>query len=537
MSTPPAGEGGNRHRFIKLQTKLGITLTLLCLFASALLSAVSFQVSKQAVKEGVQRRLRHVVGIAAMQIDADAHSRINSQEDEAGPEYAAIRRQVQRIKAAIPDIGYVETVRKRPDGTVLFVVDADTTEQMVHVGEVYESASALFRATADTLNSVLVESDFYDDEWGRWLSGYAPLYTSEGRRDGFLQVDLSADQVSAYSRRFLWLALAAFAVMGVVSPGVGFWMGGRMARSIVHLTDGARRIAAGDLDSKVTPASPHEVEELAHAFNTMTDELKAYIRDLADSTAARERIESELRIATEIQASMLPRVFPPFPDHKEFEIYASMEPAKEVAGDFYDFFLVGDRKLCFTIADVTGKGVPAALFMVRSRTLLKTEALRGTPPHEVLCRVNDLLSAENDACYFVTVFCVMLDLQTGEIEYANGGHNPPLICRDSEAFEFLDVPKGFVVGPMPEMAYESKRLQLRPGDRILLYTDGVTEAMDPQSKQFTEARLKESLAALRACGVEELVHGVRNSVLQFARGAEQSDDITMLALQYNGGQS
>jgi serine phosphatase RsbU (regulator of sigma subunit)/HAMP domain-containing protein len=537
MTDTPGGTGGKRRRFVRLQTKFGITLTILGLFASALLASVTFQVSKEAVKAGVRRRLGNIVGLAVMQIDADAHSRIQVRADEAGPEYAAIRRQLQRIKAASADIGYVETVRVRPDGTVLWIVDADTTELMVHVGEVNETASPVFTASADTIRGVFVEPDYYEDQWGRWLSGYAPLYSSDGRRDAFLQVDLSAEQVSVYARRFRWLALGAFFVMGLVSPVVGFWLGGRMARSIVHLTDGAKRIAAGDLDSKVSVASRDEVEELANAFNVMTDELKVYMRNLAETTAAQERLDSELRIARDIQGSMLPRVFPPFPEHQGFDIFASMEPAKEVAGDFYDFFIVGDSQLCFIIADVTGKGVPASLFMVRSKTLLKTEALRGLGPHEVLGRVNDLLAAENDACYFVTVFCVVLDLRTGEIEYANGGHNPPFICRDGGEFEFLDVPKGFVVGPMPEMAYQSKKLVLQANDCLFLYTDGVTEAMNPQSQQFTEARLKETLSGLRERGLEDLVHGVRTRVLEFAEGAEQSDDITMLALRFHGRES
>lgn len=527
----------SRRRYIRLQTKFGITLTLLGLFASALLSAASFQVSKQAVKEGVRRRLGNIVGLAVMQIDGDAHRRIQTRQDEAGPDYAAIRRQLQRIKAASADIGYVETVRVQPDGKVIWIVDADTTALMVHVGEVYETASPVFTASADTIRAAFVEPDYYEDEWGRWLSGYVPLYTSDGSRDGFLQVDLSADQVAAYARRFLWLALGTFVLMGLVSPVVGFWLGGRMARSIVKLTDGAKRIASGDLDSKVEVASRDEVEDLADAFNTMTHDLKIYMRNLAETTALQERLDSELRIARDIQASMLPRVFPPFPDHTTFDIFATMEPAKEVGGDFYDFFLLGDGKLCVNIADVTGKGMPAALFMVRSKTLLQTESLRGLPPHEVLGRVNDLLSAENDSCYFVTVFCAVIDLNSGEMEFSNGGHNPPLLCRADGDYEFLEVPKGFVVGPMPDMVYQSRKVTLAPEDRIFLYTDGVTEAMNPQSMQYTEARLKQSLSTLRSCGVEELIHGVRNSVQSFAEGAEQSDDITMLALRYRGNQT
>jgi sigma-B regulation protein RsbU (phosphoserine phosphatase) len=213
-----------------------------------------------------------------------------------------------------------------------------------------------------------------------------------------------------------------------------------------------------------------------------------------------------------------------------------MDPARQVGGDFYDFFIIDDKKLCFLIGDVSGKGVPAALFMVISKTLLKTEGLRGHSPDEMLYRVNNILCPENDATMFVTLFCVILDLETGQIEYANGGHNPPLICSDSGDFEFMDIPKSFVVGPMPDTEYKSVRLALNPGDIMFLYTDGVTEAMNPEHQQFSEERLRECLSSLSARTPEDIIHSVQAEIETFAQGAAQSDDITMLALKFNGQQ-
>ncbi len=265
-------------------------------------------------------------------------------------------------------------------------------------------------------------------------------------------------------------------------------------------------------------------------FSYITDNLVRERRLKED----KKKIENELNVATEIQASMLPRIFPPFPDRKDFNIYASMEPAKEVGGDLYDFFLIDEGKLCFLIGDVSGKGVPASLFMAITKTLLKTEALRGHTPDEILYRVNNILYPENDASMFVTIFCVILDLKTGEMQFANGGHNPPLLCSNGGGIDFMQLPKSFVVGPMPDTEYKSQQMTLEPDDVIFLYTDGVTEAMNPKKELFAEERLKQCLSRLKGKKVKDIIDGVRTEIKDFAQGASQSDDITMLALRFNG---
>jgi len=262
--------------------------------------------------------------------------------------------------------------------------------------------------------------------------------------------------------------------------------------------------------------------------------IKRYSENLKAETAARERIESELRIAHDIQNSMLPRIFPPFPERKEFDIFATMDPAKEVGGDFYDFFFIDNKKLCVIIGDVSGKGVPAALFMAISKTMLKTEALRGLPPREILTIVNDALCLDNQMCMFVTVFCLILDTETGEAQYSNGGHNPPLLCGQNGCFEFINVPKGFVVGAMEHLQCEGKNLLLKPSDTIFLYTDGVTEAMNPKKELFSENRLKESLEVVKEKDLKDIVSNMRQEIRKHAQEEPQSDDITMLLLRYNG---
>jgi sigma-B regulation protein RsbU (phosphoserine phosphatase) len=271
----------------------------------------------------------------------------------------------------------------------------------------------------------------------------------------------------------------------------------------------------------------------AMAIDLIQLSIKRFIENLKAETAARERIESELRIAQEIQASMLPSVFP---QRKEFELFAMMDPAKEVGGDFYDFFFVDDKRLCFVIGDVSGKGVPAALFMAISKTLIKTEAKQGLSTDEVLSVVNSILSQDNQTCLFVTVFCAILDIETGEIEFANGGHNPPLVCDSTGCYNYMTMACGFVIGVMDKMKCDNQRMRLNPGDTIFLYTDGVTEAMDPDKQQFGEERLKQVLSSHKGKGIKGLVDAIRQEVLSFVNGASQSDDITMLALRYTGAQ-
>ena len=248
------------------------------------------------------------------------------------------------------------------------------------------------------------------------------------------------------------------------------------------------------------------------------------------------KIESELKIATEIQSCMLPRIFPAFPEMKEFDIYAMMEPAKEVGGDFYDFFLADKNKLCFLIGDVTDKGIAAALFMVICKTLIKTQAIQNenTMPSEILYRVNNMLYPDNDACMFATVFCAILDIETGELVYANAGHNPPLLLRKNSETEFVKVHRDLPIGIMENSTYIPFKLTLQPQDSILLYTDGVPEAMNVDGAQFSEKRLEKILMNEKTKGVKELIIDIKNKVVKFAGEAPQSDDITMVALKYRG---
>ena len=321
------------------------------------------------------------------------------------------------------------------------------------------------------------------------------------------------------------------AVLAVVL--FSFLVAGRITRPLRQLTEGVGKVSAGELDTQIHVSTRDEVGGLADAFNHMTGSLRQYISDLTAVTAEKERIGAELGVATQIQASMLPCIFPPFPEHEEFDIYATMEPAKEVGGDFYDFFLVDDRHLGIVVADVSGKGVPAALFMVIAKTLIKNHAQNGEGPAQVLSNVNNQLCESNEAGMFVTCWIGLLDIQTGRLTYANAGHNAPLL-RQSGGFQYLHMDPGFVLAGLEGIQYSETTLQLRPGDMLYLYTDGVTEATDLSEELYGEERLKRVLDESAGLSLSELLAAVKADIGRFVGQAPQFDDITMLALRFRG---
>ena len=294
------------------------------------------------------------------------------------------------------------------------------------------------------------------------------------------------------------------------------------------------RLGQGNLDAKVSEERQDEIGLLAKTFNKMADNLKEYIARYPRETAERQRIMSELELASQIQHNILPRTFPPFPELLgAFDICAETHAAKEVGGDFYDFFRIGSDKVAFLIADVSGKGIPAALFMMRARTILKNYAMSGCGPHEIMTLSNDRLCEHNDACMFVTLFFAVYDLRNGVLEYVNGGHNPPFIRRNREHYDYLPVDPGFALGVMPGKEFRTQRIKLSRGDRIFCYTDGVTEAVNGSHELFGEKRLLETLnsADFVLKPLHDKLHVMMGRLDTFTEGVPQADDITMLIFE------
>jgi sigma-B regulation protein RsbU (phosphoserine phosphatase) len=274
------------------------------------------------------------------------------------------------------------------------------------------------------------------------------------------------------------------------------------------------------------------MEELAEVLNKMSADLKDYIENLQATTAAKERMESELQLARDIQQSIIPHTFPPFPDIREFDIFGKMIPAKEVAGDFYDYFFIRSDRLGIMIGDVSGKGVPAALFMFMARALIRVYGMEGGGPAKTLFKTNRMLAANNDANMFVTVIYAEYDLHTGNMIIANGGHNPPLLCTEGKA-GFLELPSDPILGYLVDSDYREWPLPLKRGDMLLFYTDGVTEAQTVDGMLFGEERLAAWNAGQEDRDPERMCHSLLRDVEAFAQGAPQFDDITLLAFRVN----
>ena len=277
-----------------------------------------------------------------------------------------------------------------------------------------------------------------------------------------------------------------------------------------------------------------EVGRLAEAFVFMLSELRTRVTDLLEVTTAKERIQSELNVAKEIQEGILPKIFPAFPERSEIQLFASLESAKQVGGDLYDFFFIDDTHLCFVIGDVSDKGVPAALFMAIAMTLIRSTAEEHSSPAEIMVRVNDKLSRENPNSMFVTLFIGVMDTQTGKVAYASGGHNPPILIKNTGETLYREGISGLVVGGMEGMPYQELAFDLKPGEKVFLYTDGVTEALNPALELFSDAKLLEDVTRYRDADPQTLVRNIRESVREHVTTAPQSDDITMLVLQYRG---
>ncbi|HKX50629.1 MAG TPA: SpoIIE family protein phosphatase [Candidatus Binatia bacterium] len=352
-------------------------------------------------------------------------------------------------------------------------------------------------------------------------------------KGGTILVTLPTDHVQAAIQNRIRLAMVVSGLVLLLGSMIAIFGAKTISRPIADLTEMTRRIAGGDFTQRIAISAKNEIGALATSFNEMTRRLNESIEHLKETTAAKERIESELQIAHDIQMSMVPKIFPPFPERSEFDIFATLVPAKEVGGDLYDFFFIDDDHLCFAVGDVSGKGVPASLFMAVTKTLFRATAGNGGSPGEILARLNTEICRDNESCMFVTFFCGILNIHTGEVHYSNAGHNLPFyLSRDgvSPLENFGGISLGLVEGS----PYATGRMVLRPGDDLLLYTDGVTEAMDLAKTLYSDERLEQFLGTNRSSAPRQIIGDLVSDVRHFAGQAPQSDDITVLALRYFG---
>ncbi len=375
-----------------------------------------------------------------------------------------------------------------------------------------------------------------NEEYGYLASAYVAILNGAGTPVALASIDISMDMIDQQIRQFLVLTLCiTFAVLLASVFAYYYYVRRILIRPLGTLHHAAMGLVESKMeglaDFRVEVDTGDELEDLADSFQYMVAELNEYIRDLSRVTAEKERIGAELDVARHIQASMLPCIFPAFPERHEFDIFASMTPAKEVGGDFYDFFLVDDDHLAVVMADVSGKGVPAALFMMISKTLLKSAAQSGLSPKAVLEKVNDQLCENNDAEMFVTVWLGILEISTGKMKCANAGHEYPAIMRKGGDFELFKDKHGFVLAGMEGARYREYELELYAGDRLVVYTDGVPEATNGANTLYGTDRMISALNGARDGSCRQMLEALHRDVDSFVDGADQFDDITMLCIE------
>lgn len=341
--------------------------------------------------------------------------------------------------------------------------------------------------------------------------------------------EILADLYSLNRKILIIGTLGFFAIFIII-----ILISGSITRPVEKLAWAAHHIGDGNFDTQMPEInSKDEIGELAESFSLMQERLRKYILDLKTETAAREKIESELKIAHDIQQGIIPKIFPPFPHRNDIDIHAALIPAREVGGDLYDYFLLEEDLLAFVIGDVSGKGVPASLLMAITRTLFRSRTQKGMKVNEIIQAINADLCIENENSMFVTLFMGVLNLKTGLLEYCNAGHNYPYIIHKSGQTICLEQTHGTPVGLFEGQKYGIDSVIVNRNDCIVLYTDGVTEAMDRENNLFGEERLKTLLeSGEHGYQVSEVTIAIQDAVAKFTKGAEQSDDITILVMSY-----
>lgn len=373
------------------------------------------------------------------------------------------------------------------------------------------------------------------------ITSLIPIKNSEGAVSAILCVERPMKTLTLSRREYLKNVLLATLALTIVS-GVclALYIKRHFAKPIERISTEATRFAKDPVPSDQAMfeniSQIREVSMLAESIGKMEKDTLRHIEELTRATAERERMAVELSFAATIQANMLPSTFPPYPNRKDFDVFATMDAAKEVGGDFYDFYLLDNDRFVFLIADVSGKGIPAALFMMRAKMTIKSLAESGADVHVVLSEANEKLCEGNDAGMFVTAWLGIVDMKTGVLSYANAGHNPPLLRRRQADFDFIRTRPNFVLAGMDGAMYRKNEIQLMPGDELFLYTDGVTEASDAAQELFGESRLQDALNGVFEENIESRCRAVKAEIDRFVGDAEQFDDITMLSVRFNSFQ-
>ena len=534
---------------LKLLPKFVASLGILGVVLTIVISLFSYNNSKNYLEDMyAQRVVSGSMMIADMLNPEDVKTIIgkNGDQSEAYTRVCALFDELKKdgdityLSLAVPDEDsvtfYIDScvieMGDDPANQIPYGMDIKYTDASANEEELakYQHTYELFAQ-----NKGVDEPVITDNEYGYNYSVAAVVLDENGKAIAEVQYNLDMGDVRAYLNSFLLKMFIISAVITIISMFLYVLTVRKIVlkpiQELARFTDDITKTRNFE-NQHISLRTGDEIEDLGNSFNFMMEEMERYIDDLSKITAEKQRIGAELDIATRIQASMLPTIFPAFPERDEFDIYATMNPAKEVGGDFYDFFMIDDDNLAIVVADVSGKGVPAALFMVIGKTLIKDHTEPGKDLGEVFSEINDLLCESNSEDLFITAFEAVLNLKTGELRYVNAGHEMPFICKKNQDFKPYKIKAGFVLAGMEGMRYKAGSMTLEPGDKLFQYTDGVTEATDSDSKLFGMERLEASLNKIKNGTPKDILESVKNDIDDFVNVALQFDDITMLCLEY-----
>ena len=536
---------------LKLLPKFIISLGIVGLVLTIAISLFSYATSKSYLEEMYAERVMTNSNAIAAMLDVEDVKTILAEGGDETPEYKEMYDLFNQLKKD-GDITYLSLVVPDED-SVCFYIDAmveemgdDPANQLPYGSDILYVDAANPDDPADMEKYITIWERYRDNkgidtplvtdnDYGYNYTGVSVILDENGNAIAEIQYILDMSEVRAYLNSFLInMLLISFAIIGITIILYIFFVRKMVTKPVGKLTAFTQEITkTGTFENQhIDIKTGDEIESLSQSFNFMLAELENYIANLSKVTAEKERIGAELDIAKHIQASMLPCIFPAFPERKEFDIYATMEPAKEVGGDFYDFFMVDDTHLAIVMADVSGKGVPAALFMVIGKTLIKDHTTPGRDLGKVFTEVNQLLCESNSEELFITAFEGVLDLVTGEFVYVNAGHEMPFICKAGGDFEPYKIRAGFVLAGMEGMKYRAGSMTLEPGDKIFQYTDGVTEATNLQNELYGMNRLGAILNKVKGGTPNDILPAIKKDIDEFVGDADQFDDITMLCLEY-----
>ena len=527
-----------------LKRRINLEELLLMVLMAVVISVVSYYAMNNTFLRFYNEKGQDIVRTLAGEVDGDRLQACLESDDVTGQAYyQELQRLFDVTKTNITNHTYLYMFIPGEDSWV-YVVEGRAPEDDPNLlnsyGDLYEYGETEYermlpdaRAKKPSTEIVLGE----DVGYGRSMSNWAPVLNSKGDLVAMVEIDYSLEAIEGQLQDYIIKLIMAFVVcIAAILLIVLQIIRRRVTTPLENLTDFVDSYEHGKLNEEMIAdfKSGDEIQWLATSFRDMTVRMETYIRDLTKVTAEKERIGAELNVATQIQADMLPRIFPAFPERSEFDLFASMSPAKEVGGDFYDFFLIDDDHLGLVMADVSGKGVPAALFMVIAKTLIKNRALLGESPAQILTHVNEQLCEGNEAELFVTVWLAVIEISTGRGLAANAGHEHPVIRRAGGEYELVIYRHSPAVATMEGIRFKEHSFELYPGDSIFVYTDGVPEATNADSEMFGTDRMLAALNAEPDAPPEKILKNVRAAVDDFVKDADQFDDLTMLGLVYNG---